>query len=121
MQISGFFRLIPKNGFLFGLFAAVGLAWFLPAPGLSGGLLHSEFSVQAGIMVIFFLQGWILPTENLKNDLFEWRLHLFVQIFNFVVIPVLVLVFVSLIGGFVERDLMVGFLFLAILPTTVST
>lgn len=118
---SSFLARIPINGFLVGLFIAVGFAWVLPGPGVSGGVLHSDISTKVGIMMIFFFQGWILPTEDLKDDILEWRLHLFIQGFNFVIVPLLVLFFTSLMVDFLDSDLMVGFLFLAILPTTVST
>lgn len=112
---------IPVNGFIFGLFFAVFAAYLFPELGAKGGALKSEVTTKLGIVIIFFLQGLQLPSEKILNDLLEWRLHLFIQSFNFLIIPALVL-FLNFVGGhYLAPDLRIGFLFLAILPTTIST
>ncbi|MEX2380872.1 MAG: bile acid:sodium symporter family protein [Opitutales bacterium] len=114
---------IRSNGFLLGLLAAVGVAILFPGGGASGGLFRSEITTQLGVVVIFLLQGMILPTQSLGRGILDWRLHLFVHAFIFVVIPLLVLLFDRTLGGsvFVDPNLRLGFLFLAILPTTIFT
>ena len=95
------------NSFFIGLVAVVCLAWAIPEYGIKGGSLKSELTTRIAVIVIFFLQGLNLPSEKLTEGLLEWRLHLFVQSFNFFLI--------------LHPDLRLGFLFLAILPTTIST
>lgn len=112
---------LPINGFLVGLIVSIGAAWVFPDFGAQGGILKSEITTKLGVIAIFFLQGILLPTEKFKNDILEWRLHLFVQLFNFVVIPLLALLLVTLFSEYIEPDLRIGILFLSILPTTIST
>ena len=109
------------NGFFLGLVAVVGLAWAFPEFGAKGGPLKSELSTKAAVFVIFLLQGLSLPTEKILEDLLEWRLHLFVQTYNFVIIPGLVLCLDYFFGYMLHPDLRLGFIYLAILPTTIST
>ena len=112
---------LPINGFLLGLIVSIGAAWIFPDIGAHGGILKSEITTKLGVLAIFFFQGVLLPTEKLKNDILEWKLHLFVQIFNFIVIPLLAFLLVNLFAEYIEPELRIGFLFLSILPTTIST
>ncbi len=109
------------NGFFIGLVAVGCLAWAYPELGAKGGPLKSELTTRISVFVIFFLQGLNLPSEKLLEGLLEWRLHLFVQSYNFILIPGFVLVLDFFFGGFLDPDLRLGFLLLAILPTTIST
>ncbi len=107
--------------FVYGLFAAVALAWVFPDWGGAGGWMHSHLTTRIGIFIIFSLQGLLLPTEELAHGLTRWRLHVQVQGTIFVAIPVLAGL---LVGGLREQlgpELWIGFLFLAILPCTIST
>lgn len=115
---------LRANAFLFGLFAATALAFVFPAPGARGGWLHPEILVNAGVALILFLQGLSLPFERVRAGAANWRLHLIVQAFTFVVFP---LVGLALDAGLPAlwpdapaaiRD---GFLYLCVLPSTVSS
>lgn len=109
------------QGFLISLVVAVGLAFVIPSVGASGGWLRSEITTKAGVFVIFFLQGLALPTDELKRGLLQWRLHAFCQVTIFGVIPILFFLMTLLAGPWLSSELKVGFLYLAILPTTLST
>lgn len=112
---------IQQNWFLAGLLTAVLLAWLFPAPGASGGVLHSAQVTRLGIILIFFLQGLTLSLAVLKAGLMQWRLHLLVQIFIFLIIPLLALAMVHAAAPLLSEELKLGFIFLAVLPTTVAT
>lgn len=112
---------VPLNGFLVGLLATVGLAFLLPEPGAAGGVLRTEVTTDLGIALIFLLQGLLLRTEELWRDLRHWRLHGFVQGYGFVVTPLLVLLADLIWGRMLQPELRIGFLFMAILPTTISS
>ena len=116
-------KFINSNSFLIGVCVSVSLAWLLPQLGSSGGLLWSEITTKLGVFVIFIIQGLPLPTNELRDGLFQWRLHLFCQGSNYLLLPLLGIAVLALteIFGSVPPDLRVGFLYLAILPTTVST
>jgi sodium/bile acid cotransporter 7 len=115
---------IRGNGFLLGLFAAVGLAFWFPEPGARGGRLHPELLGNCGIALILFLQGLSLPFEKIKSGAGHWRLHAIIQGFTFAVFPLvgwlLYLLFPRLwpAGPAAIRD---GFLYLCVLPSTIST
>jgi len=112
---------IPINSFVLGLLLAVFTAYLFPDLGAKNGLLHTEITTKIGVVLIFLLQGMQLPSERILKDLLEWRLHLFVQCFNFIIIPILVVLLLMVSDGYLPPDLRIGYLYLAILPTTIST
>ena len=115
-------RARPASRALFpGVLLALVCAWFFPEPGARGGVFRSELSAGAAVFVIFLFQGALLSTENLRRDLSNARLHVFTQGFIFLVFPACVLCLVYFFGGWLDAGLLVGFLYLAILPSTIVT
>ncbi len=116
--------MLPKlrdNGFIICLLLMVPLAWLLPEAGRTGGWLRAEYLIKAGVFVIFLMQGLSLPTEQLARGALNWRLHAFVQTWNFLWAPFLGLLLVTLSAPLLDSSLRTGFLYLAVLPTTVVT
>ena len=119
-----FWTWVRRNGFIIGLFAAVIIAFLFPQPGSRNGWLHPELISNFGIALILFLQGLSMPLEKVKRGAGNWRLHVIIQLFTFVVFPI-----VGLCFQFVEPHIWVneplgiqqGFLYLCVLPSTVST
>lgn len=112
----------PKtNWFLLGMLAAVVLAWLFPAPGASGGVLQPEILVKAGVALVFFLHGVGLATSALEAGAAKWKLHLVVQGTTFLAFPLVGLAVMYLGQGHIPTGLLVGFLFLCALPSTVSS
>ena len=103
------------------LAAAVGLAWAFPDAGAKGGWLHTGVSTRVAVFLIFVMQGLSLPTREVLKGLVQFRLHMAIQVFMFVFIPALVYAALLLSRGLFPYDLYVGFLFLAVVPTTIST
>ncbi len=112
---------IQGNWFLLGLAATAFLAWLTPDIGASGGFLRSEITTRLGVVLIFFMQGLTLSLAILKKGVMQWRLHIFVQLFIFLLIPVLALLALFFTGSLLAPELKTGFLFLAALPTTIAT
>jgi solute carrier family 10 (sodium/bile acid cotransporter), member 7 len=115
---------IRGNGFVLCLFLAVGLAFVFPGPGAQGGSLHAELVNNFGIALILFLQGLSLAVEKLKSGAGNWRLHLTIQVFTFGIFPLAGLLFHALVPLLWPSEPMAireGFLFLCVLPSTVST
>jgi sodium/bile acid cotransporter 7 len=112
---------LRRNWFLAGLVAAVGLAWLGPAAGAQGGFLRPEITIRAGVVLIFFSQGLTLALDTLRHGALRWRLHAVVQAWTFLLFPLVGLFFDRLAGSRLPPDLRVGFLFLCVLPTTLST
>lgn len=115
---------IKINGFILGLFAVVLLAFIFPEPAARNGWLHPDLVQNVGIALILFLQGISMPLEKVKKGAGNWQLHLIIQSFTFFVFPLVGLGF-----GFVLRIIWPtepaavrdGFLYLCVLPSTVST
>jgi solute carrier family 10 (sodium/bile acid cotransporter), member 7 len=114
-------RRLGREWFLLGMLAAVVLASVFPTFGASGGAMHSEFVVNAGIALVFFLHGVGLPLANLRRGALAWRVHLLVQTLTFIVFPLLWLLFAATFKGWLPADLMLGFCYLAALPSTISS
>lgn len=112
------------HGFLLGLGLAVLLGFLVPAPGARGGALQAEVVINLGIALILFLQGLSLALEKVKSGAANWRLHLVIQGFTFVVFPV-VGVLMSWASRWYWPDappaVREGFLYLCVLPSTISS
>jgi len=112
---------LSRNWFVLSLPLTVALAFLVPEAGASGGWLQSQVTTKAGVAVIFLLQGLTLPSAALRKGLSQWRLHLLVQSFTFLFFPLLGIVLDRALGHFLPPDLALGFLYLCVLPSTVST
>jgi len=120
MKDSGV-RINSTYVFVFLLAAAVGLAWIFPDPGAKGGWLHTGVSTRVAVFLIFVMQGLSLATHEVRKGVVQYRLHTAIQVFIFVFIPALVFVGLFLSRRLFPYDLYMGFLFLAAVPTTIST
>lgn len=115
---------IRSNGFILGLAGAVALAFFFPEPGARGGWLNPGLLNNGGIALILFLQGLSLAFEQVRSGAGNWRLHLVIQSFTFIVFPLagLLLDAITAVAWPAEpAAIRAGFLYLCLLPSTVST
>jgi sodium/bile acid cotransporter 7 len=110
-----------RNWFVLALPVTVALASLVPSVGANGGPLHPEISTKLAVAAIFLAQGLTLPTAALRQGAGRWRLHLLVQSFTFLLFPLLGLALDRFWGRVVSADLQFGFLFLCVLPSTVSS
>src|SRR5580692_2335805 len=115
---------LKANGFILGLFAVVLLAFVFPEPAARNGWLHPDLVQNFGIALILFLQGISMPLEKVKRGAGNWKLHVIIQSFTFLVFPLVGLGFSFVLQRIwpgeppAVRD---GFLYLCVLPSTVST
>src|SRR5574343_1039074 len=107
--------------FLFGMVMAVVVASLWPDLGRSQGVLHLGTVTDLGVLGLFFLHGMGLSTDSLKDGASRWRLHLVVQVCTYVWFPIWWGLCVLVLGHWVPHDLQMGFFFLAVLPSTVSS
>ena len=115
---------IRSNGFLLALGGAVIVAFFLPGPGARGGILHADVVNNCGIALILFLQGLSLAYEKVRSGAGNWRLHTVIQVFTFGVFPLVGVLFHFLVPWLWPNEpaaIRDGFLYLCVLPSTVST
>lgn len=112
-----------RNWFLVGLLLSVFLSFLFPEEGARGGVLRTELTTKLAVAVLFFIRGALLPMAELRRGILGWRLHLLVHAYIFLLFPLAVLGLLEVAGLFwrVDPNLRLGFLFMAALPTTVST
>lgn len=120
-MIGRLLRKMASDWFLAGMISAVLLAAAFPAFGAAGGAMHADVVSNAGIFAVFFLHGLALSTRSLVAGLTKVKLHLLVQTLTFVIFPLLYFPFKLLFGGVVPEGLMLGFLYLCALPSTISS
>jgi len=103
---------------------AVVCAAIFPRPGSRHGFFHADVLNNLGIGLIMFLQGLSLAMEKLKSGAKNWRLHVIIQSFTFVVFPlvgVMAYFGVPLIWTTEPLAVRQGLLYLCVLPSTIST
>jgi solute carrier family 10 (sodium/bile acid cotransporter), member 7 len=111
---------LARNWFIVGLVIAAALGFMLPEIGARGGPLRTEVTTRIGVAAMFFLQGLGLAPTALRTGAMRWRLHLTTQLFIFAAFPAAVILLDMAGGRLLPDALRFGFLYLAILPTTVS-
>ncbi len=120
-SLSAHFRRLGRDWFLIGMLSAVLLASFFPEAGKSGGWLHMENMVDIGVAIVFFLHGLTISLESFKAGLMRWPVHIVVQALTFALFPLLFYPFSSLFSGIIPPPLMLGFLYLCVLPSTITS
>lgn len=110
--------ILKKQWFLFGIFAAFFLGALLPhAAKLNQNGLATTFAV----CIIFFNTGLLLPSESILKGILNYRVHLFSQIYIFIINPLLFFLFVYIFENSLSEMLIIGIFGLAVLPTTISS
>lgn len=110
---------VGLNGFLLGLLGAILLASLFPTWGASTSVIPWKPIINIGIALVFFLYGVKLDPVQLKTGLSNWKLHLLIQTFTFLIFPVLVILLLQLIP-WIDDDFKLGITYLSALPSTVS-
>ena len=90
-------------------------------PVLGPRLNPGHITTTGLVIVMFFLSGLSLPTETLKEGMKDIRLHIFVQVFIFIICPLYFFLTAFPFKDVMDGRLIVGIYALACLPTTVSS
>jgi sodium/bile acid cotransporter 7 len=109
---------IKIDGFVLAILITIVTPYFLPQ--IDQTLPLSAIS-QIGVSFIFFFYGLKLSPDKLKAGLKNWKLHVLVQTSTFVVFPLLVLLLYPLLQTEQQATFWLAFMFLAALPSTVSS
>lgn len=118
-KVKNLLQKVGFNNFLLGLILAIFLAWLFPKLGSSEGPIHWKPWINGGIALVFFFYGVKLNPRQLMEGLSNWKLHLTIQLFTFIVFPFLVLLIFRWLP-WVDQDFELGISYLAALPSTVS-
>jgi len=109
------------DAFIFFLFVMIAFAFFYPdlITWGNGQLLHQLSSI--GVMLIFFFYGIKLSYQQIKEGLKNWKLHIAIQCFTFILFPLLLLLLKPMAQTMLQEQFWLSFFFLAVLPSTVSS
>ncbi|MCF1190008.1 bile acid:sodium symporter [Mangrovimonas sp. AS39] len=106
--------------FVLAIITVVILAYFFPDLAKEDSPINLGRIGSIGISFIFFFYGLKLSPKEIASGLKNWRLHVLIQSTTFLLFPLLVLPFKPLISA-ENETLWLAFLFLAALPSTVSS
>lgn len=106
--------------FVLAIITVVILACFFPDLAKEDSPINLGRIGSIGISFIFFFYGLKLSPKEIASGLKNWRLHVLIQASTFLLFPLLVLPFKPLIST-ENETLWLAFLFLAALPSTVSS
>ncbi len=112
---------IKVDLFVLALLGAILLAYFFPEGGREQNPIPLDLITSIGVSFIFFFYGLKLSPAKMKEGLRNWKLHVLIQATTFVLFPLIVLSFYPLVTTSESRDFFLAFLFLAALPSTVSS
>lgn len=115
----GLLRRLRIDPYLLMLLATVGVAALLPVRGQ--GAVAFDHVVTAAIALLFFLYGAKLSPAAVGRGLLHWRLQGTVFLVTFGLFPLVGLGVATLARGELPPDLLVGLVYLSLLPSTVQS
>ena len=110
---------LRRNWFFLGVLAVLSSGFFLPRIELI--LNPGGFTRTVLIVVLFLIAGFTLPSETIAGGLKDYRLHLYVQAFIFLLIPGFFLFTTLPFRSRWDHQIFAGIFAVAVLPTTISS
>jgi sodium/bile acid cotransporter 7 len=101
------------------LVSAIVLASIIPVRGEPAAALSSIGAIA--VALLFFLHGAALSGKEVIAGASHWKLHLLIVSMTFILFPVMVVPISLLAPAFMPADLALGFLYLGVLPSAVSS
>lgn len=113
---------VDTHFFLVCVLVAICIAAMNPAIGKEGGPLATEITTSyIATMLIFILSGLTLKTGELIDAFMDVKFNVFVQCFNFLLIPLAFFIFGLMCrSGALDGSLFDGLVILGCLPTSVN-
>lgn len=109
------------DNFVIAIIIVIALAYFFPQLGSKDSPVPLGLVGSIGVSLIFFFYGLKLSPAKMKSGLKNWKLHTLVQLSTFIIFPLVVLSFYPLMKTEQASLTWLAFLFLAALPSTVSS
>ena len=110
---------LPIDPYLLLLIATVALAALLPAQG--AGKVLADGAVTVAVALLFFLYGARLSPTAVWSGMAHWRLQALVFGSTFVLFPLIGLGAQAALRGVLPHDVLVGVVYLCLLPSTVQS
>lgn len=118
-------QLFIQYWFLLGLAIVIGLAWAFPQVGKTDGAIEAQYTVKWGaVIVIFLLSGLGLEVSTMLRTILRWRLHLIVQVINFILLPFVmygIVRFLIAVNAHLDMTVYKGWMIALSTSTTVSS
>jgi len=105
--------------FLILMIAAVVLATILPATGSASELVSTLGTI--GVSLLFFGHGAALSHRAIVSGLKQWQLHIFIFSTTFIIFPLIVQPLRLFPETILPPDLILGFIYLGVLPSAISS
>ncbi|WP_157220588.1 bile acid:sodium symporter family protein [Flavisphingomonas formosensis] len=118
-SVRTFIARLPIDPYLLLLLGTVGLAILFPARG--AGVAVANGGVYAAVAALFFLYGARLSPAAIWAGLSHWRLQSLVFASTFLLFPLIGLVTGRVVRPWLPHDILVGLVFLCVLPSTVQS
>ncbi|MEJ6009299.1 bile acid:sodium symporter family protein [Novosphingobium aquae] len=112
---------MKPDGFLIAIAAAVALAFAAPTIGASDGQLAMGMVTNLGVALVFFLHGAAVSPASMRSAATNWRLHALVQACTFALFPLIGLGVWHALEGVLGPELRLGFFFLCVTSSTISS
>ncbi len=119
LSIRPFLSRLGIDPYLIALIAVVVLASVAPAHGLGAEIMDK--AVYAAVALLFFLYGAKLSPKAVAAGLLHWRLQSLVFLSTFLLFPLIGLGVAAALRPWLEDELIVGIMFLCVLPSTVQS
>ncbi len=110
-----------QNIFLFLLVMMIIAGKFVPYKESYNEVFNLEKFIDWGIAGIFLLYGLKLNLKEMMKAIFNWKLHMVIQLGTFVLFPFLVFLFYGFFKESLYFTIWLSVFFLASLPSTVSS
>ena len=114
-----FLSLLWPDRFTLALIATAIAATILPATESAAPVLKAI--IAGSIALLFFLQGARLSREAIIQGTVHWRLHLLVFAATFLLFPVLGLLTQAALQSYLAPGIVLGILYLCLLPSTIQS
>lgn len=117
---------IKIDRFVLSIIITIVVAYFFPQWGSKKSPIPLDTIGEIGVSLIFFFYGLKLSPEKIKSGLKNYKLHVVIQLSTFLLFPILVLSAYGLskiaaLPIAEQQTLWLALLFLAALPSTVSS
>lgn len=110
---------LPVNGFTLLMLGAIVVATLAPVTGRAAELLGTAGTLA--VALLFFFHGAVLSRKQIIDGATHWRLHIVITAMTFLVFPLLVLPLTLAPSQWLPEDLVLGFLYLGVLPSAVTS
>ncbi|XP_050314009.1 sodium/bile acid cotransporter 7-B-like [Anthonomus grandis grandis] len=114
---------LKKNWLLVAILCCIFLAGLYPKLGSKEGPLKTEYSVKYGaVSLMFFISGFSLKTDSIFYTFKQYKLHLFIQLFTFLLVPIYTQLFVKFLSMFgINGWVLKGLITVSCMPPPVSS